>query len=121
MTTPAIRRVVCETIKWCEANVGIKKKRTPLKFRVLTQRSGETIYGKYDPTINMLVIHRNMCGDVRSVVKTVIHEYTHFLQDLRAYSRVLSEVGYRRHPQEVEARGNEMLFSNCWTDIKNKL
>jgi hypothetical protein len=30
-------------------------------------------------------------------------------------------VGYRNHPQEIEARGNEKMFSNCWTDIKNNL
>lgn len=121
MTTPAIRMVVCETIRWCETNVGKKRKRTPLKFRVLTQKGGDHCYGMYDPTINTIVIHRNMCETVRSVVRTVIHEYTHFLQDLRGYSRVLSEVGYRNHPQEIEARGNEKLFSNCWTDIKNQL
>lgn len=121
MTTPMIRRVVCETISWCETNLGKKRKRKPLTFKVLTQKKGEECFGMYDPTLNSIIVHRNMCGDVRSVVKVVIHEYTHYLQDLRGYSRVLREVGYRRHPQEVEARGNEKLFSKCWTDIKSNL
>lgn len=121
MTTPYIRDVVCETILWCEANMGKKRKKKPLTYKVLTQKKGEPCYGMYDPTINSVIIHRNMCEDVRTVVKVVIHEYTHFLQDLRGYSRVLREVGYRRHPQEIEARGNEKLFSKCWIDIKNKL
>ena len=120
MTTPAIRSVVCETIKWCEASMGKKRKRTRLKFRVLTQRSGD-VYGMYDPTINTIVIHRNVCMTLRSVVRVVIHEYTHYLQDLRGYSKVLREVGYTRHPQEIEARGNERLYSNCWKEIKNML
>ena len=120
MTTPAIRRVVCETILWCEANMGKKKKRTRLKYRVLTDKSGES-YGMYDPTINTIIIHRNMCETVRQVVRVVIHEYTHYLQDLRGYSRVLREVGYTRHPQEVAARGNEWLYSNCWKHIKHTL
>jgi len=121
MTTPQIRRVVCETILWCETNIGKKRKRTNLTFKVLTQKSGEQCFGMYDPTINSIIIHRNMCESVRDVVKVVIHEYTHFLQDLRGYSKVLREVGYRNHPQEIEARGNEKMFSNCWTDIKNNL
>jgi transposase-like protein len=121
MTTPQIRRVVCETILWCETNIGKKRKRTKLTFKVLTQKSGEQCFGMYDPTINSIIIHRNMCESVRDVVKVVIHEYTHFLQDLRGYSKVLREVGYRNHPQEIEARGNEKMFSNCWTDIKNNL
>jgi transposase-like protein len=121
MTTPQIRRVVCETILWCETNIGKKRKKTKLTFKVLTQKSGEQCFGMYDPTINSIIIHRNMCESVRDVVKVVIHEYTHFLQDLRGYSKVLREVGYRNHPQEIEARGNEKMFSNCWTDIKNNL
>ncbi len=121
LTTPMIRRVVYETIKWCETNMGKKRKRTRLKFKVLTQKGGEWSYGMYDPTINTIVVHRNMCRDIRDVVKVTIHEYTHFLQDLRGYSKVLREVGYRNHPQEVEARGNEKMYSNCWKSIKQTL
>lgn len=121
MTTPMIRKVVCETILWCESNMGKKRKRTKLNYKVLTQMKGEECYGMYDPSKNTIVVHRNMCQDVRTIVKVVIHEYTHFLQDLRGYSKVLREVGYNRHPQEIEARGNEKLFSNCWKEIKNKL
>lgn len=120
MTNPAIREVVCETIKWCEANLGTKRKRTKLKFRVLTQKVKES-YGMYDPTINTIIIHHNVCCDVKSLVRVVIHEYTHFLQDLRGYCRVLREVGYRKHPQEIEARRNEVLYSPCWKQIKNFL
>lgn len=121
MTTPFIRDVVRETILWCETNLGKKRKRTKLSFKVLTQKRGEECYGMYDPTINSIIIHRNMCMTVRDIVKVTIHEYTHFLQDLRGYSKVLREVGYRKHPQEVEARGNEKLFSNCWKEIKDNL
>ena len=121
MTTPYVRDVVCETIKWCEANLGKKRKRTRLTFKVLTQKVGEPCYGMYDPTHNVIIIHRNMCDTVRDVVRVVIHEYTHYLQDLRGYSKVLREVGYRKHPQEIEARGNEKLFSKCWTEIKYNL
>lgn len=69
----------------------------------------------------MIYIHRGECYNVKKVIQTVIHEYTHFLQDLRSYSRVLNEVGYVEHPQEVEARMMEKLYSNCWKEIKHNL
>ena len=121
LTTPTIRRVVCETISWCEKEMGKKRKKTKLSFRVLTQRDHDYSYGMYDPRTNRIIIHRNMNRNVKDVVRCVIHEYTHYLQDLRGYSKVLREVGYRNHPQEVEARGNEKLYSNCWKQIKHNL
>jgi hypothetical protein len=33
----------------------------------------------------------------------------------------LSRVGYDKHPQELEARGMEKLYSVCWNEIKNKI
>jgi hypothetical protein len=33
----------------------------------------------------------------------------------------LDKVGYTNHPQEIEARGMECLYSVCWNDIKNKI
>lgn len=122
MTTPAIRRVVCEAIKWCEANVGSRKKYRTLKYKVRTDSNVMDVsYGMYDPAINTITIHRNVCLDVKTVVRVVIHEYTHFLQNLKKYDKVLKKVGYRKHPLEVEARGMETLYSICWNDIKNNL
>ena len=122
MTTPAIRRVVCEAIRWCEANVGSRKKYRTLKYKVLTDHNvSEVLYGMYDPSINTIIIHRDVCLDVKMVVRVVLHEYTHFLQNLKKYGKVLRKVGYKNHPLEVEARGMEALYSICWNDIKNKL
>jgi hypothetical protein len=52
------------------------------------------------------------------VVRTVLHEYTHYLHNLLLYHNVLSKVGYEKHPQELEARGMEKLYSVCWNEIK---
>ena len=122
MTTPQIRKIVCETIKWCETNIGVKTKSRTLKYKVLTLGEKYTAaYGMYCPTHNTLFVFRNHALDVRTVVRSVLHEYTHFMQNLRWYSHTLAKVGYMKHPQEVEARVMELLYSNCWTDIKNKL
>lgn len=120
MTSPQIRRVVGQTIAWCEKNLGTKPSRQgSLKFKVI---SGKVpAYGAYDYRSNTILIYRNHASDVKMVVRTVLHEYTHFLQNLRYYNLVLSKVGHTKHPQEVEAFGTEQMYSNCWKNIKNKL
>jgi hypothetical protein len=55
------------------------------------------------------------------VIRSVLHEYTHYLQNLRWYNNALDKVGYDRHPQEKEARVVETMYSICWKDIKNNI
>lgn len=120
MTSPQIRGVVGQTISWCEKNLGTKPSRQgSLKFKVISGKI--PAYGAYDYRNNTIFIYRNHTSDVKMVVRTVLHEYTHFLQNLRHYNLVLSRVGYTNHPQEVESFGTEKMYSNCWKNIKNKL
>ena len=122
LTTPEIRKVVCEAIKWCETNIGTKHKRRTLKFRVLTLPDRYTpAYGMYDPQKNTLYVFRNHAKDVKMVIRSVLHEYTHFMQNLRYYTSVLNKVGYNKHPLEQQARGMEYFYSDCWEGIKNCL
>lgn len=122
MTTREIRRVVCETIKWCEANLGTKTKSKTLNYRVLTLGEKYTpAYGMYCPTRNTIYVFRNYAPTVKMVVRAVLHEYTHFLQNLRWYDRRLEVYGYMKHPDEVQARVSESLYSWCWSDIKKLL
>jgi hypothetical protein len=67
------------------------------------------------------MVFRNYSPTVKSVVRAVLHEYTHYLQNLRWYNNVLKKVGYDKHPQEKEARMSETMYSICWNDIKNKI
>ena len=118
-----LRSIVCEAIKWCETNIGTKvsRKRT-FKYRVLTLPEGYTpAYGMYDYDKNTLFVFRNHATDVKMVVRSVLHEYTHFMQNLRNYHVVLKKVGYDKHPLEVQARGMECFYSIGWKAIKNKL
>jgi hypothetical protein len=55
------------------------------------------------------------------VVRSVLHEYTHYLQNLRWYGHTLQKVGYMKHPQERQARVMETMYSICWNDIKGLL
>jgi hypothetical protein len=122
LTVPQIRKIVCETINWCETNLGTKQRFKTLKFSVRTLPKGYTpAYGCYDYHQNRIMVFRNYAPTVKMVVRSVLHEYTHFLQNLRWYNTVLQKVGYTNHPLEKEARVMETMYSICWNDIKNKL
>jgi len=120
LTVYQIRSIVCETIKWCETNVGTKSR--PVNYCVRT-RGVKSIpaCGLYDYNSRTIMVFRNYSPTVKCVVRVVLHEYTHYLQNLRWYNNVLKKVGYDRHPNEIEARMTEILYSKCWNDIKELL
>jgi hypothetical protein len=120
MTVHQIRNVVKETIIWCQANLG--KKSYPLTYCVRTLGNVENpAYGVYNYNIRTMTIFRDHCPTIKLVICSVLHEYTHYLQNLRHYESVLNKVGYKNHPQEIQARESESLYSVCWKNIKNKI
>jgi len=120
LTVRQIRTIVCETIKWCETNLGAKSYGVKFCVRTLGEKYTPA-YGMYDGGRKTIFVFRNYAPTVKCVVRAVLHEYTHYLQNLRWYNNVLSKVGYDNHPQEKEARMVENRYSNCWNDIKNKI
>ena len=115
-----IRSIVCETIRWCETNLGTK--RYGVNYCVHTRGvKYSPACGVYDYGKRTITVFRDYSPTVKSVVQVVLHEYTHYLQNLRWYDNVLSKVGYNNHPQEIEARMAETMYSKCWNDIKNKI
>ena len=120
LTVYQIRRIVCETIKWCETNLGTKSYGVNYCVRTLGDKY-EPAYGMYDYHKKTILVFRNYTPTVKMVVRSVLHEYTHYLQNLRWYDNKLRKVGYDRHPQEKEARVVETMYSICWKDIKNNI
>jgi hypothetical protein len=120
LSVSQIRTIVCETIRWCETNLGVKS--YGVDYSVRTLPVGYTpAYGMYDYNKRTIMVFRNYAPTVKMIIRVVLHEYTHYLQNLRWYGNVLSKVGYNKHPQEREARVMEELYSQCWGDIKVKL
>ena len=120
LSVSQIRSIVCETIRWCETNLGTKSYKVGYSVRTLGVKSVPA-YGRYDSTIRTIMVYRNYSPTVKCVVRAVLHEYTHYLQNLRWYNYTLSKVGYDKHPQEKEARVTEDLYSQCWGEIKVNL
>ena len=120
LTVRQIRTIVCETIKWCETNLGTKSYKVGYSVRTLGEKYIPA-YGCYNSEKRTIMVYKNYSPTVKMIVCSVLHEYTHYLQNLRWYNNVLSKVGYDKHPQELEARGMENLYSVCWREIKNQI
>lgn len=116
-------KIVDLTIQWCGKffTPPVIKRRRELLFMVYNSPTHE-VYGQYCDRNNWMTINLFNCNTVKDIVKTTIHEYTHYCQDLKEYSLMTKQKGYDKNPLEVEARYNEdMYYTNCWRSIKNKI
>jgi len=120
LTRGQLRMIADATINYCITTLGTKSaKRVPTVSIVKRGRSRR--YGQYNMTDNHIQIHYDICGTVQMMIQTLIHEYTHYTQDLKKYDVLYKQFGYDSHPQELEAVKNEKLYSPCWKQIKKKI
>jgi len=113
------RQIVDLTVEWMKENVGrkVSKERT---FKYAVRKLGDKFtpaYGMYCPERNTMYVFHNYCPTVKWIIRCVLHEYTHYLQNLRYYSHNLEVYGYMKHPQEKHARNMETLYQWVWDDI----
>lgn len=120
------KRYALLTIKWCRENLGInERKRTKLKFEFAFRRrsiKNFPVYGNYCFYRNKITLHEPTCKNIKDVVSTIIHEYTHYLQSRTKYKEYDKYYYYSNHPCEREARKNEEKYTNlCIKEIKKYL
>ena len=104
-------------LRWCKRHMGVnnRKKYSP----IWSVRMGyDADCGEYDAEDNEVLVYWDNCEDVRELIGTCIHEWTHQLQPIRTkYYKYPGS--YSRNPYEREARLNEDKYTKaCWTHIK---
>ena len=122
------KKIVRETIKWCRDFFGENHRRKneftyyvgPQPKRLL-KKYGK-YYGCYDCMENKLSVFPENNKNIKELIQTTIHEYTHYTQPIRSkYYKLDEQYGYIRNPFEVVARKNEELYKLCWKQIKASL
>jgi hypothetical protein len=90
----------------------------------LIVKKGKRVRKKYGQYINKeITIYLSTCNTQTKIVKTIIHEYTHFLQmpkakDIKVYSKLLDTFEYDKHPFELQAQMYErMYYRKCISDL----
>ena len=116
-----IRKIVDKTVSFCESNFGVNKRKGYCYVTVRAQNKNEESlrYGEYCPDEHKIFIFKNNCVNIKDLIMTTLHEYTHTLQPIASkYYRMLKKYGYENHPMEVEARENEKYYKEVWKLIK---
>jgi hypothetical protein len=108
------------TLRWCRRHMGVNNRK---KFQPIWNvvKGYDTDCGEYDATDNEVFVYWNNCEDVRELIGTCIHEWTHQLQPiLTKYDKYPGT--YSRNPYEREARRNEDKYiPEVWKKIKHKI
>lgn len=110
------------TMEWCLKKFGNPLKTHTPSLKVSFDRRVKNNYGEY---YNKVVkVYPNVCETSNRIIRTVIHEYCHFLQmpklhNLSRYSKLYKKYGYDNHPFEIEARLYEKIYySSCRSSLK---
>ena len=112
------------TMDWCLNKFGNPLKTLNPSLKVSFNKRNVRNYGLYYN--RTVIVFPNVCQTRTRIIKTVIHEYCHFLQmpklsNLSRYSKLYDKYGYYEHPLEIEARNFENEhYRSCWNSLKRK-
>ena len=82
------------------------------------EQSGEhssTTKAQYDEDTNVIYIYYPNMKNEEDVLRSIIHEYTHYRQDHKLFKQYRQMYSYNENPIEIEAHKNEedwQLFTN---------
>lgn len=107
-------------VEWCTQKYG------PSKFaniETLTIEIDDSLiyYGEYDQEDNVIILNRKRHRSLLSWCNTIIHEYTHFTQNMTKYQEYRNS--YEKHPYEITANrrsDKDMLEARRWLRKKLK-
>lgn len=113
-------RIANMVLRWCRTELGVNKRK---KFDPIWSivKGEEGLCGEYDHYENEVHVYWDQCENVRELIATCIHEWTHQLQPIR--TKYFKYPGtYSRNPYERQARRNEDKYTPIvWRLIKPKI
>ncbi len=116
-----IEKIVELTVKWCVEKWGVNRRRTDMLIVDLNWDESNSM-GDYDYRENLITIYPRANSNIRDLVDTVIHEFTHQRQKMSTYHKVLKTKGYSEHPMEIEAfQTAKENRKNCWHSLKKNM
>ncbi len=102
------KSTVTKVYEWCRKKYGRSKYngRYPnIKYRK-SDYLCEDAWGYYDEIDNVIFVNKDKHTNIEDLVNTIIHEYTHYKQNIKVDFRVLAKYfdpGTDAHPLEIEA------------------
>ena len=109
--------------RWCRTNMGTnRRKKYDPTITYYKSMEGDLDMGEYRYWDNEIIIYYNNCGNIKNLIRTIIHEWQHQLQPMTKYESLDTKYGYRKNPLEIEAEAaEEKYYKELWMNIKTKL
>ena len=121
MTTDEIQQIVDRAYPLIQKYYGKGSKPIPpveLHFDIYARLSGiegmegeesDTSEAQYDPDTNMMYVYTRNMKNEEDVLRALIHEYTHYLQNITPLKTSVANqrYTYENNPYEQEAHANE--------------
>lgn len=98
-----------------ESFYGMSKHHKTLPHLVLSQERANGRKGEFCNVINEITLYCNNLTSLEDLVKTLIHEYQHYLQSPSWFTRYYNMgYSYNDHPYEVQAYNEEHKWQQIW-------
>jgi hypothetical protein len=116
--------VAYEILYWCISEFGRSKLngRYPHIEFLKPDDIDENTYAYFDEVESMIYVYVHKLDDLETLVKTIIHEYTHYRFHSMAEYKILAKyLSHWRHPLEIDARRMEKkYYKKCLKYLNNK-
>jgi len=117
---PAVR-IANMALRWCKKTFGVNNRKKYEPIWTIHKGCGDNVCGEYDDADNEVHIYWDQCEDVKELIATCIHEWTHQLQPITTkYYKYPGS--YSRNPYERQARYKEKKYTPIfWNQYKDKI
>ena len=115
-------RIAKTAFKWCERTLGEnRRKKWKLSTYIRKAHDGDDTCGEYDCWDHEIYVYWNNCDDVRELIATCVHEWTHSLQPI--ITKYYKYPGtYSRNPYERAAKYAEQKWTPIvWREIRHNI
>jgi hypothetical protein len=114
-------RIANMALRWCKRKFGTNNRKKYEPVWSIVKGWEHEVCGQYDDTDNEVYIFWDQCEDVRELIQTCIHEWTHQNQPITTkYYKYPGS--YSRNPYERQARYYEKKYTPIfWDEYKDKI
>jgi len=117
VTVDQIAQYTKQVLILIEDYYGFSKHYNDPPYIFLSQERAEGRKGEFCDEINEIILYYKNLTSLEDLIKTLIHEYQHYLQSPSWFTRYYNMgYSYNNHPYEVQAYNEEQK----WKQICNK-
>lgn len=118
------KKVIYKILDWCVVNYGrseFNKNKLIVDFRKPDYLTGD-VMASYDYETGIIYVNKETHKTLRMLINSIIHEYTHYKQNMRHYNILDTYLAYNKNPLEIEAfKIAKRDTKRCIDEIKDSL